>query len=118
MEKTMLGDRMAWCVLRPPAAVLLTVVLFASAASSAQNPKDGEKSKQADFIPAGYDDYQNMLMQLGITNVRKGRDARVADTSDEATANPFKDTMPELMVCKDATKVTTADQWPKRRAEI
>jgi hypothetical protein len=26
--------------------------------------------------------------------------------------------MPDLMTCKDGTKVTTADQWPKRRAEI
>ncbi|MGO9115004.1 MAG: GDSL-type esterase/lipase family protein [Thermoguttaceae bacterium] len=114
----MLGNRLAPCVLRLPAAVLLAVVLFASASSSAQDPKDGSKSKQPDFIPAGYDDYQNMLTRLGITKVRKGRDARVADTSDEAAANPFKNTMPELMVCKDGTKVTAADQWPKRRAEI
>src|SRR5262249_37286365 len=27
-------------------------------------------------------------------------------------------TMPELMTFKDGTKVKTADQWPKRRAEI
>ena len=29
-------------------------------------------AKQPDFIPAGYDDYQNMLDQLGIKKVRKG----------------------------------------------
>ena len=50
--------------------------------------------------------------------MRKGRDSKVKDTSDEATANPYKDTMPELMTFKDGTKVTSADQWPKRRAEI
>src|SRR5205807_2175083 len=71
-----------------------------------------------DFIPADYDDYQNMLDQLGIKKMRKGRDARAKDTSDEATANPYKDTMPDLMTFKDGTKVTSADQWPKRRAEI
>src|SRR5262249_35960623 len=76
------------------------------------------KGKLPDFIPAGYDDYLNMLMQLGITKTRKGRDARVADTSNEATAHPYKDTLPDLMTFKDGTKVTSADQWPKRRAEI
>jgi hypothetical protein len=59
-----------------------------------------------------------MLDQLGITKVRRGRDARVKDTSDEATASPWKDSMPDLMTFKDGTRVTTADEWPKRRAEI
>src|SRR5205807_2991736 len=60
----------------------------------------------------------NMLDQLGIKKMRKGRDARVKDNSSEATANPYKKTMPDLMTFKDGTKVTSADQWPKRRAEI
>jgi enterochelin esterase-like enzyme len=77
-----------------------------------------EAAKDQGQQPAAYDDYQNMLDQLGITKMRRGRDARVKDTSDEATANPFKDTMPNLMTFKDGTKVKTADQWPKRRAEI
>src|SRR6476660_8176817 len=102
------------CALRAPVAIALTVGLFACATSLAQDPK----AKQPDFIPAGYDDYQNMLDQLGIKKMRRGRDARVKDTSDEATANPYKDSMPDLMTAKDGTKVKTADQWPKRRAEI
>jgi len=68
--------------------------------------------------PGDYDDYQNMLDQLGIKKMRKGRDTKVKDTSAEATAHPYKDTMPDLMTFKDKTKVTSADQWPKRRAEI
>src|SRR5262249_35130679 len=84
----------------------------------AQQPKAGDKGKQPDFIPTGYDDYQNMLDQLGIKKMRRGRDARTKDTSNEATANPYKDSMPNLMTLKDGTKGTTADQWPKRRAEI
>jgi hypothetical protein len=92
--------------------VLLAVGLFAS------RPPQDARGQQPDFIPSGYDDYQNMLDQLDIKKVRKGRDARVKDTSDEATANPYKDSMPDLMTFKDGTKVKTADQWEKRRAEI
>src|SRR5260370_38874260 len=114
----MLAIVVARCVLRPPAATLLAVVLFAFTSAPAQDPKGGGKGKQTDFIPAGYDDYQTMLDKLGIKKMRKGRDSKVKDTSDEATANPYKDTMPDLMTFKDGTKVKTADQWPKRRAEI
>src|SRR5215831_9833429 len=96
---------------------LLAVALYASGPSSGQDAKAG-KGKQPDFIPAGYDDYQNMLDQLGIKKMRRGRDSKVKDTSDEATANPYKESMPDLMTFKDGTKVKTADQWPKRRAEI
>jgi hypothetical protein len=97
--------------------LLLAVLPLASDPAAAQDVKGG-KGKQPDFIPAGYDDYQNMLGQLGIKKMRRGRDAGVNDTSSEATANPYKDTMPDLMTFKDGTKVTRADQWPKRRAEI
>src|SRR3984893_1283611 len=113
----MLANRMSRSVLQPPAAALLAFVLFSSAPSSAQDASAG-KSKQPDFIPAGYDDYQNMLDQLGIKQMRKGRDGRGKDTSDEATANPYKESMPDLMTFKDGTKVKSADQWPKRRGEI
>jgi hypothetical protein len=80
--------------------------------------KGAAKGSQPAFVPVGYDDYQNMLDQLSIKKMRTGRDARVSDTSNEATANPYKETMPDLMTFKDGTKVISADQWPKRRAEI
>src|SRR5215468_86359 len=115
---TMLKSRFAKCVLWPPVAVLFLAVLFASPSSYGQDIKGGGKGKQPDFVPADYDDYQNMLDQLGIKKMRKGRDARAKDTSSEATANPYKDSMPELMTFKDGKKVKKADQWPKRRAEI
>src|SRR5579884_3686067 len=101
-----------------PAAVLLGIGLLASVSRPAQVGKGAGQGKQPDFIPAGYDDYQAMLDRLGIKKVRRGRDARVKDTSDEATANPYKDSMPDLLTLKDGTKVRAADQWPKRRAEI
>jgi hypothetical protein len=99
------------------AGVLCAVGMLAPAPLPAQDTKGG-KGKQPDFIPAGYDDYQNMLDRLGIKKTRRGRDSKVKDTSDEATANPYKDSMPDLMTFKDGTKVTTADPWPKRRMEI
>jgi hypothetical protein len=113
----MFAIRSARWVLGLPAVGLLAVVFGASGPAFGQDAKAG-KSKQPDFIPAGYDDYQNMLDQLGIKKMRKGRDARVKDTSDEATANPYQETMPDLMTLKNGRKVQTADQWPKRRAEI
>src|SRR5262245_60928509 len=117
-EMTMLKSRLTRYVLRAPVAALLAVGLLASTSQPAQEFKGGGKGKRPDFIPAGYDDYQNMLDQLGIKKMRKGRDARVKDTSSEATANRYKDTLPDLMTFKDGTKVKSADQWPKRRAEI
>ncbi len=52
----MLGNRLSWCILRPGsrarvAVRLLTAVLLTTAASSAQNPEDGSKSKQ---LSAGF----------------------------------------------------------------
>jgi hypothetical protein len=104
-------SRVAIPVLRAPAAALLAVALLAPPSSLAQD-------KPPEAVPAAYDDYQNMLDQLGIKKMRPGRDGRGRDTSNEATANPFKDTIPDLMTFEDGTKVKTAGQWAKRRAEI
>src|SRR5262245_21434296 len=99
-------------------ALLLAGLLLPSAPSSGQGAKQPGKGKRPDFIPADYDDYQHMLSKLGIKKMRKGRDARVADTSSEKTANRFKDSMPDLMTFKNGDKVKSAKEWPKRRAEI
>ena len=47
-----------------------------------------------------------------------GADPNDQSTFDEATANPYKDSMPDVLTIKDGTKVTSPDQWPARRAEI
>src|SRR4051812_25744096 len=65
-----------------------------------------------------FDDHQNMMAQLGIKALRPGPNPRDQSTFDEANANPCADTMPEVLKMKDGTKVTTAAQWPARRAEI
>src|SRR5689334_11866617 len=114
----MLTIRSTRCVRRLSLAGLIVLTLAATNQSSAQDFKGKAKAKLPDFIPAGYDDYQNMLDQLGIKKVRRGRDGRGQDMSNESTANPFKDSMPAVLTFKDGTKVATADQWPRRRAEI
>ena len=65
-----------------------------------------------------FDDHQNMMDQLGIKALRPGPDPNNQGTFDEATANPYRESMPDVLKMKDGTKVTQADQWPKRRAEI
>src|SRR6516165_8819805 len=71
-ETTMWTSRFAGHVLRAAVAVLLALVL------SSPSPAPGQgTAKQPDFIPTGYDDYKDMLDQLGIKKMRKGRDARV-----------------------------------------
>lgn len=68
--------------------------------------------------PPGYDDHQNMMDQLGVKAIRRGPNPNDQSTFDEAKANPYKDTMPDVLRMRDGTKVTRRSQWPKRRAEI
>jgi len=70
--------------------------------------------------PAGYDDHQNMMDQLGITKLRPGKNGNpgTGPGFEEATANHWQDTMPDVLTMKNGVKVTEASQWPARRAEI
>ena len=68
------------------------------------------------------DDHRHMLGQLGITQLRPGRNADAAAANaanyDEALANPYPD-LPDPLLRKSGGKVTTAEEWWKgRRAEI
>src|SRR5438067_1513995 len=65
-----------------------------------------------------FDDHQNMMDQLGIKALRHGANPNDQSTFDEASANPYKDTLPDVLRMKDGTRVTRARQWPRRRAEI
>jgi hypothetical protein len=66
-------------------------------------------------------DHADMMKQLGITALRPGRNSRAdqpnAANYDEALANPYPK-LPELMVLKNGTKVTTKAQWATRRTEL
>src|SRR5262245_13059057 len=107
------------------AASMVVVAIAARAqgqdAPTAETQAQGRQAPtQAPAVPARYDDHQNMMDQLGITKLRPGRNGqrKTGEGFEEETANPYKDTMPEALTMKDGTKVTRADQWPARRAEI
>jgi lysophospholipase L1-like esterase len=74
------------------------------------------------FGPAGppppFDDHAEMMKQLGLKSIRPGPNPNDQSTFDEAIANPFKDSMPDVLTLNDGTKVTSASQWPKRRREL
>ena len=67
---------------------------------------------------SGFDDHQNMMDQLGVKKLRGGPNPNDQSTFNEATANPYASSMPDVLTMKNGTKVTQADQWPARRAEI
>ena len=67
-------------------------------------------------------DHADMMRQLGITALaarteRSRADQPNAANYDEAQANPYPK-LPELMVLKNGTKVTTKAQWETRRKEM
>src|SRR3954467_11662153 len=62
-------------------------------------------------------DRERQMRLLKISGFPAGPDAYQAATYDEATANPYP-TLPDPLVMSDGTRITTAAQWTKRRAEI
>ena len=63
-------------------------------------------------------DHQRLMDLLHITSLRPGGQSR--GVPPEANANPYGgiENLPDPLKFNDGTKVTSADQWPKRRAEI
>jgi hypothetical protein len=72
------------------------------------------------WIEQGYNDHQNMMNQLGVKSLRPGKSGnnQTGPGFEEATSNDWMPTMPDALKMKDGTKVTTPEQWTKRRAEI
>jgi hypothetical protein len=62
-------------------------------------------------------DRQRMMDQLKITMFPSGPGAYLASTYDEKTANPYPN-LPDPLTFNNGSKVKTASQWRKRRAEI
>src|SRR6266850_2374740 len=75
-------------------------------------------SALAQSAPGSFDDHQNMMDQLGIKKMRPGANPNQQDTFNEATANPYTNSLPEVLTMNDGTKVTRPEQWPARHAEI
>lgn len=67
-------------------------------------------------------DHENMMQQLGITELRPGPSGNESDANhanyDESLANPCPQ-LPDILTTKNGKKVTSADMWWKqRRPEI
>jgi hypothetical protein len=66
-------------------------------------------------------DHQLMMQLLGITEIRPGPSgdpaAPNAANSDESKASPYT-SLPDPLIFNDGAKVTTKEQWEKRRLEI
>jgi hypothetical protein len=67
------------------------------------------------------EDHQLMMKMLGINELRPGPSgnpsAPDAANTEESKATTYT-SLPDPLIFKDGTKVSTADQWTKRRAEI
>ncbi len=95
------------------------LMLAASASASAQESKPVDPAPQT---LTAQQDHKLMMEALKIDRLRPGasgnrRDAANAANYDEAKVRPY--TLPDPLVCKDGSKVTTPEQWwTKRRPEI
>jgi hypothetical protein len=65
-------------------------------------------------------DHQNMMDQLKITALRPGKSGnnQTGPGFELASANAMMASLPDPLVFKNGTKVTTPGQWTRRRAEI
>jgi lysophospholipase L1-like esterase len=68
--------------------------------------------------PPPFDDHAEMMKQLGLRSIRPGPNPNNPGTFDEATSNPYKDSMPDVLKFDNGTKVANAREWPKRRREL
>jgi hypothetical protein len=102
----------------------LTALTLVTAARGDDAPKkeDGDKPPPPVKLTA-QEDHKRMMELLKIKELRPGanpRDPKAANPAnyDESKANPY-DKLPDSLVLKDGTKVTTAEMWvKKRRPEI
>lgn len=95
--------------------VAVLAIVIAGSRVTAQSTQPAPKNWTAQ------EDHRNMMEQLGIKALRPGPSGNDADPNhanyDESKANPFPN-LPEVLRLKNGTKVTTRDQWTRRRAEI
>jgi hypothetical protein len=100
-------------------------ICIAALMSSLVVPTAAQESKPADPAPVRLttqQDHKLMMEALGIRSLRPGangmdRNAPNAANFDESKVRVF--TLPDPLVCKDGTKVTSAETWwSRRRPEI
>ena len=98
----------------------LLVIGVVSALNAQGSKIDSSKLKLVTFT--AQQDHDNMKQQLGITKLRPGPSGNESAPNhanyDEAIANPCPK-LPDILTTKNGTKVTTADDWwKKRRPEL
>jgi len=89
---------------RIPSAISVLVLVTGATAQSQSLPK--------------FDDHAHQMQVLGIKALRRGPDPNKQSTFDEANANLYANTLPDLLTFKNGHKVQSARDWPKRRREI
>jgi len=77
----------------------------------------GQSPAKPHVVMTSQQDRQRVMDQLKITLFPSGPGAYLASTYDEKTANLYP-TLPDPLIFTDGSKVKTAAQWRKRRAEI
>ena len=91
---------------------------LASASFSGQTPVQAQQTpaSPAHVVLTSQQDRQRVMDQLKITLFPSGPGAYLASTYDEKTANPYPN-LPDPLTFNDGSKVKTASQWRRRRAE-
>ncbi len=110
-----------------PAKVLLasiaSIALTAGLAAQTQPPPaPPSAADRAAIAAASRAERDRELKLLGITEMQPGATAydigKPGNANyDESKANPYPK-LPDVLIMNDGTRVTTAEQWKKRRAEI
>src|SRR6516162_10562015 len=104
---------------------ITAVILFAMLAGPRGYPAAGQDAKPIAPIPSQLttqQDHRLMMDALEIKSLRPGANgmsstAPNAANYDESKANPYPK-LPDPLVFKNGKRVTTAKDWPRRRAEI
>ena len=75
---------------------------------------NGEGQTENPPAATAYNDHQNMMDQLGVKKLRPGRNGQnqTGEGFDEATANIYKDSMPDALKMNDGTPVTRPINGP------
>jgi hypothetical protein len=103
------------CQIRVASFLVPVVIAWISTARADEPPQPVKMTAQ--------EDHRKMMEALGIKELRRGADGRNPQApnyqnTNEAKANPWPN-LPDPLVAKDGTKVTTPEVWwSKRRAEI
>ncbi|MGE0406105.1 MAG: alpha/beta hydrolase family protein [Candidatus Korobacteraceae bacterium] len=85
--------------------------------ASAQQAAGSSAAMPKHVVITSEQDRQRMMDQLKITMFPSGPGPYLAATYNEATANPYPK-LPDPLMFNNGTKVTSAAQWRRRRAEI